>query len=636
MLRGIRNASSGWLGKTIMAAVVGFLVISFGIWGIGDIFRGYTRGALATVGSSKITGEQFRQLYQNRLQQLSRQVRRPITPEQARAFGLDRQVLGQWVQNAALDQLAHDRRLGISDADIVRQVTEDPAFRNPAGQFDAARFQEVARELGMTEQGYIADQRRETLRRQITSTLASEVQAPRAEAEAVNRYENEQRDADYMVLTRAQAGDIPAPSPDVLAKYFDERKVLFRAPEYRKATVVALTSETLAPSIKIAPDDVKAFYDQNIARFSLPEKRELEQILFPNQDDAHKAADRIASGELSFDDLAKERKLTPKDINLGLIPKSSIADQKVADAAFSLAPGKVSGAIDGAFGSTIVRVLKVEPGSTKSFDEVKGEIEKELALQQSRSTIAKMRDKIDELVGGGTPLEEIAKKLEIPYQTIDAIDRSGRDPQGKPVTLPKDVNVLDGIFSAEVGIENDVLQTPDGGLVWYDLVSVTPSRERPLDEVKDQVEARWRDDEVISRLEAKAKTMLDRIKGGTSFADVAAADRLTVEKTKWLKRRDNQSGLPAEAVAALFRTAKGEAGTADGKEPTERIVFRVDDVTIPNFDPNSPDGKQIMEALRNQIASDLYSQFVARLETDLNVSIDQNELAQAIGSSSQN
>jgi hypothetical protein len=130
--------------------------------------------------------------------------------------------------------------------------------------------------------------------------------------------------------------------------------------------------------------------------------------------------------------------------------------------------------------------------------------------------------------------------------------------------------------------------------------------------------------------------MLDRIKGGTSFADVAAADRLTVEKTKWLKRRDNQSGLPAEAVAALFRTAKGEAGTADGKEPTERIVFRVDDVTIPNFDPNSPDGKQIMEALRNQIASDLYSQFVARLETDLNVSIDQNELAQAIGSSSQN
>ena len=92
MLRGIRNASSGWLGKTIMAAVVGFLVISFGVWGIGDIFRGYTRGALATVGNTKMSADQFRQLFNARIQALSRQVRRPISPDQARAFGIDRQV----------------------------------------------------------------------------------------------------------------------------------------------------------------------------------------------------------------------------------------------------------------------------------------------------------------------------------------------------------------------------------------------------------------------------------------------------------------------------------------------------------------------------------------------------------------
>jgi len=92
MLRGIRTASSGWLGKAIMTAVVGFLVISFGIWGIGDIFRGYTRGALVTVGDSKMSADQFRQLFNARLQALSRQVRRPITPEQARAFGIVRQL----------------------------------------------------------------------------------------------------------------------------------------------------------------------------------------------------------------------------------------------------------------------------------------------------------------------------------------------------------------------------------------------------------------------------------------------------------------------------------------------------------------------------------------------------------------
>ena len=77
MLRGLRNASSNWLGKTIMAAVVGFLVLSFVVWGIGDVFRGFGRSTVAKIGSTEITIEAFRTLYNDRLQQFSRQFGRP-------------------------------------------------------------------------------------------------------------------------------------------------------------------------------------------------------------------------------------------------------------------------------------------------------------------------------------------------------------------------------------------------------------------------------------------------------------------------------------------------------------------------------------------------------------------------------
>jgi peptidyl-prolyl cis-trans isomerase D len=613
-----------------MGAVVGLLVLAFAAWGIGDIFRGPMRGALATVGNAKISVEQFRQLYQTKLQEVSQQLRRPITPEQARAFGFDRQVLAQWLQDATLDQVVQDMRLGVADTEVVRRVTEDPAFRGPGGQFDPGQFRTVLQRNGQSEQGYIAEQRRETLRRQIATTVNGDVQPPKAAAEAINRYENEQRDADYVVLTRAQAGDIPPPTPDVLAKYFEERKVLFRAPEYRKATILALTPDAISATIEIAPADIQAAYDKNIARFSVPERRQVEQILFQDKDEAHKAAERVASG-LSFDDLAKERKLSEKDLDLGLIPKTALADQKVADAAFSLAAGQVSGSIDGAFGSTIVRVVKIEAGSTKPFAEVEGEIKKALALDRAKAEIRKLRDKVDEEVGGGARLDEIAKKLNIPVRSIDAIDRSGRGLDGKPVELPQGVDVLDGIFSAEVGVENDALQTRDGGIIWYELIAVTPSRERPLDEVKDQVEARWHDDETVARLNAKASEMIDKVKGGASLADLAAAEKLTVSKTKWVKRRDTTGGLPANAMTVLFQTAKGVAATADGKEPTERIVLVVDDVTIPSFDPAAPDMKRLSDALRDAIANDLYSQFIGQIESDLKVSIDQAALAQALG-----
>jgi peptidyl-prolyl cis-trans isomerase D len=633
MLRGIRSASSGWLGKAIMVVVVGFLVISFGIWGIGDIFRGYTRGALVTVGDAKMSADQSRQLFTARLQALSRQVRRPITPEQARVFGIDRQVLSEWVQNAALDQYARGMRLGIPEADVLQHITADPVFRGPNGQFDAARFQAVLRDNGLSEQGYLNEQRRDTIRRQLTATLAAGLAAPTAEVEAFNRYQNEQRDADFIVLTPAQAGDIPPPAPDVLAKYFDAHKLLFRAPEYRKATFLALTPETIAPSIEIPDADIKAVYDKNQNLFGTPEKRDIQQILFFNKDEAHKAAERLAAGT-SFDDLIKDPSIKDKFKDLGLLAKLQIPDEKVANAAFSLQVGQVSGAVDGLYNSTIVRVTKIEPGNLKQFSEVQAEIKKNLALERARGEINKLRDKVDDQIGSGTSLDQIAKSLKLPFRTVDAIDRSGRDRDGKPVTLPKSADLIGAIFSADANVENEALQTRDGGVIWYNVDAVTPSHDRPLDEVKDQVTTRWHDDQVIERLNAKAKELLEKLKGGAKLADLAAAEKVPVEKTKWLKRRDGGQDLPPNALAMLFQTAKGEAAVADGKQPTERIILVVNNITVPNFNAGDADAKQLSDAVRESLTNDVFAQFIGRVESDLKVSIDQDQLKQALGSSS--
>ena len=138
MLRGIRKASANWLGRTVMGVVMGLLAASFAVWGINDIFRGFGRSTVAKIGSTEIGVEQFRRDYNERLQQLARQVGHPVTPEQASALGLERQVLGDMVAQAGLDQRARKMRLAVSDADIVQRLTADPALRTPTGQFDRA------------------------------------------------------------------------------------------------------------------------------------------------------------------------------------------------------------------------------------------------------------------------------------------------------------------------------------------------------------------------------------------------------------------------------------------------------------------------------------------------------------------
>src|ERR1700756_582860 len=101
MLRGLRKASSNWLGKIVMAAVGGFLIISFGIWGIGDIFRGFGGFTVAKIGKAETSVGQSRVRYKEQLQQCGPQIGRPITPDQARAFGLEQQILNQMIASAA-------------------------------------------------------------------------------------------------------------------------------------------------------------------------------------------------------------------------------------------------------------------------------------------------------------------------------------------------------------------------------------------------------------------------------------------------------------------------------------------------------------------------------------------------------
>src|SRR5258706_11374262 len=206
MLRGMRKASSNWLGKIIMSVVMGVLIVSFGIWGIADMFKGFGQSTLAKIGHTEISTEQFRQVYTDRLQQIGRQFGRPLTSDQARAFGLDRQVLQQTIAEAALDEEARRLGLGQSGAETMRMIFSDPNFKGVGGAFDPGRFQATMRQFGFTEQRYLADQRRGSPRRQIARPLSARPGPPKELIGGRSRFPEEQRSNDYGKIQPRQRG----------------------------------------------------------------------------------------------------------------------------------------------------------------------------------------------------------------------------------------------------------------------------------------------------------------------------------------------------------------------------------------------------------------------------------------------
>lgn len=636
MLRGIHKATSTWVGKAIMAVVMGGLIVSFAIWGIGDIFRGFGVNSVAKIGGTEITIAQFQQYYTDQLQQYSRRLGKPISPDQARATGLDRQLLGQMVAETALDEQAGKLRLGLSDADIAQRITSDPNFRGVDGRFDRARFEQIIRQAGYSEGRYVAEQRNVMLRRQIAQSISGELPVPTTLLTAINQYQNEKRSVEYLALTSAQAGDIPAPTPDVLTKYFEDRKDLFRAPEYRKISILALTPAEIAKPDAVSDADAKAYYDQHKASYGTPERSELRQMVFPNEQEAAAAKEKLAKG-MSFTDLAKERGLKDSDTDIGMVAKSDIIDPAVADAAFALKSGEVSAPVKGTFGTVLVEAGKIEPGTQKTYEEVASQIKREIAESHAKSEVGTLRDKIEDERAAGSTLAETAKKLGLKSVTFDAVDRAGRAPDGKPVTgLPRTPDVVNAAFASDVGVDTEALSMQGGGFLWYDVTGITRSRERTLDEVKDQAATRWRDDEVAKRLKAKTDEMLGKLKAGSTMAQLATENGLKVETATDLQRRKPGGFVPAKLVEAAFKTPKDVPTITDGNTETERFVFRVTEVTDPKLDAASPEAKQLSATLQNSYADDIIGEYIGRLETDLGVSINEAAFNQVVGGGSAN
>ncbi len=637
MLDALRASTQTWIGRAIMTLVMGFIIIAFGFWGIADIFRGFGADRLARVGSVEITTEAFRNAYQDQLLRLQEQQRRPISADEAHQMGLDRQVLGRLLSNAVLDQEAHRLGLAMSDRALADRVFADQAFKGPNGQFDRALFEERLREAGMTENHFIAVQRAAYLRNEIIAALDTNLAAPKAMLDLINRYYNETRSIDYFVLPKTVAGTIPTPSNADLKTYYAAHRNAYRIPEYRKLSVLVVTPASLADRLlkthPIGEAEIEKRYDEVKAkRYTQPEHRDIQQIVFPDEASAKTASAKLAGSE-SFSALVAERKLAPKDVNLGMVTKADLADKSIANAAFALPAGGISKPVKTQFGWAIVRAATVVPPIVEPLSVIKSTLVEEMALARASGEMNKIHDDIEDQRDDGKSVAEAAKSVRLAARTVDAIDAQGRDKSGNPLTDLDDPTALaKAAFASDVGVDNEPINTRDGGTIWFDVLGIEPSRIPTFDEVKQKVAQAWTEEETSKRLASKAADLVKKLNAGETLAAAAASQgNLGIKHVKNIKRSDPQD-LSQTQLAQVFDRAPGAAGSAPAADGT-RVVFRVIDATVPPLDVNQPNLHSVIGQMKTALDEDLLAQYVGQIQGEIGVQINQPALASILAPS---
>lgn len=626
MLQQFRRGANSLVAKILM----GMLVLSFGLWGIGDIFRNFGGHTLAKVGRTEVSIEHFRSDYDRERQQLARRAGQAVTNEQAEALGLRGRVLGQLLTEAAFDEQARRMGLNVSKGLIVRDIMQDPAFFGPAGTFDRMKFERLLYGNNYNEAMYVQDRIALAKRRMLAESLTSSAGMPDIYVQALHRLKNEARTADYILLTADRFAKIAPSSNEELVKYYDVVKPAYNTIERRSLKLLTLKADDFAKAVIVSDDEARNVYDSQADKYSKPERREIEQVIFPDD----KIAEIIGTPPKAsvIDTLVKENKITRN--SLGLLTKKEIIDPAVSEAAFSLPLNTYSKLIKGQFGPIIVRVAKIEPGETTSFDKAKVDIKHDIAMQRARDTLFDMHDKIENERASGARLDEIAAKLKLSVTTTPAVDKTGIADMGNSpiangsVAQPVEPAVLEDAFQAEQGTDNEPIQLPNHNWVWFEVDQIIPERERPLSEVRKQVEEQWLENQQRIALSEKAHGILDDIRKGKTLEAVARELQVPLKTTAPFTREGKVPDFSASAINTAFRIAVGAAETGLAGSNKDRVVFIVKKAETPGT-PQIDDklAKNIADGMRD----DLLYQFIASVQQTQGMTVN-NELAERLTS----
>ncbi len=612
----MRSRAGGWVAKIFIL----LLAASFAVWGVADVFTSRQGDVLVSVGDVEITAEEYRTVFNRQVRAVGRQIGRAITPEEARAMGLDRQILNQLIRDAAFTAQARQLGLAVPDQTIADRIAGNPAFQSSDGKFDPQDFRRLLAQNGMSEGQFIASERQAMLSGAISDALGSGVKPPQPLVQALWRYSSERRDAQYFEVG-AEDVTMAEPGESQLREFYEENPALFEIPERRQIAIIHADPAVLGARIDISEEDIAAAYERRKQEFGTPERRVIQMIPFADAAEAGAALERIRGGA-EFLDIAKEKNLSEEDATLGELARDGVPDPAFAEAAFGLAQGAVSEPVEGRLSTALIRVTDIIPADQKPLSEVRDELARLLQTELGRERVLDLYDEIEDGRAAGQSFEDIAANLDLELRKVE-IDRRGADAQGKIVELPASQEVVRTAFDLDIGLEADPVSTADDGFVWVDVRDIAPAAVKSFDAARDEAVTAWKRRQTSEAVLAKAREMKKQAESGTNFEDLARQAGSTVQSVTDIGRGSQNEALGRAAIEALFGVPESGIAVALDRSGESAKVIKSSAVLAQPFDSSSKDATEIAEAIAAGLGDDLTAQYSAALQSSLEVKVNE-------------
>jgi len=604
--------------KRLLQAVLVLTAIPFVFFGL----ESYTRssggaGDAASVDGTPISMREFSEetrRQQDRLRQVLGQgadLSQFDTPELRVA------IVESLVAQRLMTNEVVNARLAVSREEVVAAILAAPEFQ-AGGRFSSERYANYLRTAGLSDEGNVLRLRVEIPAARLAGAISGTAFQPRAVAARLAALETEQREiAEAFVAAGPFVARVRLDDAKVKV-YYEANPAEFKVAERVRAEFIVLSAEELGRGEGVSEVELKSAYDARAGRLGVAEQRRASHILVAAREEAERILAEARKNPQRFAELAKQHSQDSGSAenggDLGLNARGAIASKALEEVIFGLKADQISDVVQTEFGFHVIRVTAVQPGKSRSLDEMRNELGAEIARQKGAKKFAEAAEGFSNLVyEQSDSLKPAAERYKLKLGATGWFSRQGPAEIG-PLAHPKLLAALFSPDSTRQRRNTDAVEVAPGLLVAARIAEHQPEKQRPFDEVQAEVARQ------LARREAAA---LAKQEGEEKLAALARGEGAGLQwaAAKAVSRQDPQ-GLSQAALRKVMTADAAKLPAYAGLERGEEgyALYRIVKV-IPAGAKAGPQNAELLARIDRQAGAEQLEAYVANLRAKASVEI---------------
>ncbi|MBR1944280.1 MAG: SurA N-terminal domain-containing protein [Alphaproteobacteria bacterium] len=419
ILKFFSNSSKSIFTKILFSAII----LSFGLWGVGDIIRHVSETKTAiSVGKYKISSEQLDREYSQMKQNIKTMGAKPLTEEEFNKMNGKEVILNNIIDKAVEEETIRQIGIIVPRKSLANIIYSLPEFQTN-GVFNEKLYVSLLRQSGISESGLLLQIKNSIARNQLFHPIISGYKVPDFIRNKLGAVYESNKTIYVSILNVNDVKNVKEADEDTLKQYYENNKMKYKKPETRNIALLKMDYTKFIEEIQITEEEINDYYKNNKESFKGVETRDFERFEFSTKEEANNAHSKLAQ---DISDKVKEKLLANSQL-LKEMKKEEFPNDVSKDI-FNLKEGNISSVYTIGGKYYIYLLKKINAPVEKDISEIRKEIKsiiqnEKVNTPEFYSSIKEIKNKIDDSFAAGKDVDKVAKETRAEIIEIEDITK---------------------------------------------------------------------------------------------------------------------------------------------------------------------------------------------------------------------